>query len=1377
MAGDAEKSTGRGVWIRLRHVTGFQIWAGTAHFTPGCTQPQHAKEVHEHLAGLPPTSLPVLFSCDLNAEIAWGFDEDGICRALGNNGKTEDFLGQSLHRNLQPIPPRPQDFTTPTSRPRQAHREGRQIDCILASKGVAKRVHIHKDSYMAVGTDHELLSTEVAIHGSRQGTLHSTLPRVWISGPPRISQVTHSILVDLAKTTTKPRPGHAYKDPAQVKEAFSRARGDKLPASWTAARNLRKKARRHWEQERLQRATAGDWAVVRQLRPTKHRGWDATFAEAQNGKDPHQVVHEHLESIYTTGLVVPPLPAWEGEVVPFTEDELRWALSRGKPNKAVGVDGTSHELLQGVANTPGGFEALLAFYNEIYAHASIPQDWNVALMIVIPKEEAPVEPASLRPLAMGSAASKVYSRLLLGRTVPWLQAGEGAQCSGEGKQPAEYVFGMSRVMELEAEWHKGLVAAKIDIRKAFDMLHRPALLSRLKQAIGDGPTFRSWQAMLADTTAVLQTSWGCSRLQLDRGIRQGSVESPILFGWLAALILRDVKCKHAWQDRHRVFDQLECQDLLFMDDGLLWAHTSKEVSRRLEEWAAELAVHGLKLNPAKCKAYFSPYCVSQSPVSVNGNLVPQVETLEVMGVPFRVGASASELLAPFLARGRDKFWSLKHLLRARTPLTGRILLLDKIIGGTSLWCLSALAPDASALALLNSMQLQCVVWAMRRAVLTFLSHDRALFHRCLLMWGFLFVLAAWRAADAAVNAEAGDLAALEYDNDTTHGFDFDTLQQRDLMAMPDGPHRESDPDMAVTQEHPDDAPPHEIVELTKEPEHDGTNLMQAGATNPIHTGERASWEVMLANLQHDLEMLPKPQRAEATVQLLRWLDYRATDKEQGYFLGHMKGRTADLTALLVAALDDTGVDASTVTGPWCSSWVLETRRRLMEFIPCHEGSHESWGKPMEKGMPCIMLFGRPPPTNTPPSSPGLSAVVDLEEEQQHGQPSKRRCLAVELSSGSGDAPRLSRTILMPFPGDDCSFQVNVRVEETDESEAATDSPNLVGFRLPEPAPGDLAASGISMSDFMGLWTGWRSGSITYADVARVYGDCAAQLVQGLWADLPSEAYLNPSPFPLQQQTQDVDSTQTRGVHATQGQGLDGPTPESHTNPMPDSTKDASDDEGALLTVVMRVLPVLRALAPEVPVVCQMTTVQLAASWIRRLRQQGLANVEITSCLLNFAQARANRDYMLDWEDILLELDLEDVPRAVGDMLQWVEAEMWEDYVDRLEGLVGWESQQVSDARGVANMPENVRREWRQRAERGDFDLDFTVQAVGRRVRPRRAQGRDEEEGLESDAQSLMERPRRRGDRRDDSRSPPGRQGELEKRGGHGGGTNEVTPPG
>ena len=70
----------RGVWLRLRHVQGFEIWVGTAHFPPGCTQPQHAKEVHDHLAGLPPTTLPILLACDLNADVGWGFDEC-CCRA------------------------------------------------------------------------------------------------------------------------------------------------------------------------------------------------------------------------------------------------------------------------------------------------------------------------------------------------------------------------------------------------------------------------------------------------------------------------------------------------------------------------------------------------------------------------------------------------------------------------------------------------------------------------------------------------------------------------------------------------------------------------------------------------------------------------------------------------------------------------------------------------------------------------------------------------------------------------------------------------------------------------------------------------------------------------------------------------------------------------------------------------------------------------------------------------------------------------------------------------------------------------------------------------------------------------------------------------
>ena len=268
-------------------------------------------------------------------------------------------------------------------------------------------------------------------------------------------------------------------------------------------------------------------------------------------------------------------------------------------------------------------------------------------------------------------------------------------------------------MELEAEWRRGIVMAKIDLHKAYDMVDRPALLTRLKSSLGDGPMYRSWHALLAETDAVFQTGWDTTRLQLDRGIKQGSVESPALFSYLAEQILEDTKAEFRWSERGRAFQGLELEEVLFMDDGVVWADSAKALSRKLEEWSQVLLRAGLSLNPSKCKAYFSPYATGSKEVRVGGVVIPQVPTLTTMGVPFRVGASSAELLAPFLQRAKDKFWALKHLLRASTPLRGRVQLLERVVGGLVLWCLAALAPDAGGMQVLNSLQLQLVVWCMR----------------------------------------------------------------------------------------------------------------------------------------------------------------------------------------------------------------------------------------------------------------------------------------------------------------------------------------------------------------------------------------------------------------------------------------------------------------------------------------------------------------------------------------------------------------------------------------------------------------------------------------------------------------------------------------
>ena len=334
-------------------------------------------------------------------------------------------------------------------------------------------------------------------------------------------------------------------------------------------------------------------------------------------------------------------------------------------------------------------------------------------MVVIPKELFLVEAKDLRPLSMSSSVSKCFCRLLMLRTSGALTHTGASQCSGAGRQTAEYLFCVGRLMQLESEWHAGFAIAKLDLHKAYDMVNRKALLTRLRTTMGDGPTFRCWHALLSETDAALQTCWNTTRLQVDRGIRQGSIESPALFSWLAEQILEDTRARFSWDQRPLVYSGLRVQELLFMDDGCIWARNANELSAKLNEWAQVLHEAGLVLNPDKCRVYFSPYMAGPREVKVQQTVVPVVDVFQIMGVPFRVGAASSELLAPFFQRARDKFWSLKHLLRANTPLMGRVQLLDRVIGGLVLWCLAALAPDKSAMILLNSLQLQLTMWCMK----------------------------------------------------------------------------------------------------------------------------------------------------------------------------------------------------------------------------------------------------------------------------------------------------------------------------------------------------------------------------------------------------------------------------------------------------------------------------------------------------------------------------------------------------------------------------------------------------------------------------------------------------------------------------------------
>ncbi|CAE7907718.1 unnamed protein product, partial [Symbiodinium microadriaticum] len=600
---------------------------------------------------------------------------------------------------------------------RALEEDGKTVGFLEAVAGRGLRVVvIHEDTYKCLGTDHDMLEVAVRIRGEGRRRVHCTRPRVWTGGVQIIEKIDQGILRQLAKNCTKPKPGQSYRDPPEVRVAAREARRSNSTEKWKIVQNMRKKARKEWELRRIKEATAGDWGAVRKLRAQRNVGWDTHYAEQQPEGEAHSSIHNHLEKIYKTGRRLPVLPPWEGEAQAFTEEELMTAVQAGGKGKAVGLDRTSTELLQGICTTPGGKGHLLEFFNNILCTAEVPADWNRAIMVVIPKTAYPVDPGDLRPLSMGSAAAKVFARMLLARSEPMIRIQGPEQCRGKGRQCSDFVFTVSRLMQLEQEWKQGTCWLKVDLAKAFDRVDRRALTQRLLQRMGMCPEYRCWHNLLRNADAVLQTEWDCTIMEMHDGIKQGAIESPAFFSFLAETCLHEAAERYAWHKTEDTFAGLQLNNLLYMDDGLQWSRGVQGIEQRVAQWGVVLQEFGLSINAKKCQLYCSPFHTGKRVLKVQGELIYASEDLTILGLTFRVGASPSEMIAPLLAKARAKFWGgLKHLLRAKTPLGGRVNLMERVLGGTVLWPLAALPMDTSSMGLINAMQAQMCVWMMRVA--------------------------------------------------------------------------------------------------------------------------------------------------------------------------------------------------------------------------------------------------------------------------------------------------------------------------------------------------------------------------------------------------------------------------------------------------------------------------------------------------------------------------------------------------------------------------------------------------------------------------------------------------------------------------------------
>ena len=74
-------------------------------------------------------------------------------------------------------------------------------------------------------------------------------------------------------------------------------------------------------------------------------------------------------------------------------------------------------------------------------------------------------------------------------------------------------------------------------------------------------------------------------MEMTSGVKQGAAESPMLFAFIMEVALREAGLEFGWAKLRRILPELASSDLLFMDDGVLWARNCTDLTKKISDFA------------------------------------------------------------------------------------------------------------------------------------------------------------------------------------------------------------------------------------------------------------------------------------------------------------------------------------------------------------------------------------------------------------------------------------------------------------------------------------------------------------------------------------------------------------------------------------------------------------------------------------------------------------------------------------------------------------------------------------------------------------------------------------------------------------------------
>ena len=171
---------------------------------------------------------------------------------------------------------------------------------------------------------------------------------------------------------------------------------------------------------------------------------------------------------------------------------------------------------------------------------------------------------------------------------------------------------LRQMVEKRLEAQSSMALGFVDMEKAFDTVPMEMVMAMLRWMGVPEADVRMVEVMYETTTARVVVGEGASEeFEVNIGLRQGSVLSPLLFIAVLDLVSRKTAMKDAMKK------------LLYADDLALVTNGKQELHESLDEWNGLFTRHGLKMNLEKTEVLHIDHQREELDIELHGKKLVQ----------------------------------------------------------------------------------------------------------------------------------------------------------------------------------------------------------------------------------------------------------------------------------------------------------------------------------------------------------------------------------------------------------------------------------------------------------------------------------------------------------------------------------------------------------------------------------------------------------------------------------------------------------------------------------------------------------------------------------------------------------------------------------